>query len=128
MLGGLDATVAIIRRCVKPDGYLVISDAYVQDARSANVPSFDQYAKRDETLAQLTSHGDALVSEVFGEVDDDEDDNEGALIAQRATILAQKNPNMSEAFMELSAIQPSENTSIDETLVDVVWVLRKGGD
>ncbi len=126
VIGRLDETVAIIRRYVKPGGYLVISDAFVQDDGSADFPGFEQYAKHKETLARLTSQGDKLVSEVLPELDEEQEDDEGAMIAGRATMLALKHPDMGDAFMEFAAMQSSENHFIEDNLVDAIWVLQRG--
>ena len=127
VLGRLDATVAIIRDYLKSGGYLVISDAFVHNEGSADFPGFEQYAKHDETLARLTSQGDVLVREVLPAIDEDADDeeDEGALIAERATVLALKHPDMGDAFMEFAAMQSSENHFIEDNLVDAIWVLQK---
>lgn len=131
VLGRLDETVGIIRQYVKPGGYLVISDAFVRDDGSADFPGFEQYAKRKETLARLTSHGDELIREVTAprmELTEDEEEDEGALIATRATMLAMQHPDMTEAFMEFAATQSTENHYIEENLEDAIWVLQRGID
>jgi len=128
VLGRLDVTVEIIRRYLKPGGYLVISDGFVREAGSTDFPGFERYAKHEETLARLLSQGDALVVELLledEEEEDDEEEDEGALIASRAARLSKAHPEMADAFMEFAAMQSSENAYIEENLIDAIWVLQR---
>ena len=137
VLGRLDETIAIIRRYVKPGGYLVVSDVFLAEGASSDYPGFEQYAEREETIRRLTSCGDVLVREVLldgegeeGEEDDDESEDEvdeGELIAARAANIAKRQPELAAALQTFVDSQHAENEFIDQNLIDAVWVLQRAG-
>ncbi len=57
--------VGALRGCVRPGGYIAISDGFLTQERRdvATPPGYEYYETRDEVLRQLLAHGDALVAE-----------------------------------------------------------------
>ena len=101
VIGRLDEAIKVVRKYVKPGGFLVISDAFIADGGSSDFPGFEQYANHEETLHRLTASGDRLVREVWEDDEEGEDeDSEGALISARAEAIAQRHPRIEFASTE----------------------------
>ena len=54
-----------LRGCVRPGGYLAISDGFLIQTRQEGTapPGYEYYRPHDQVLRQLAAHGDALVAE-----------------------------------------------------------------
>jgi SAM-dependent methyltransferase len=126
VIGRLDEAVAVIRRYVTSNGFIVISDPFIKDGGSAGFPGFEGYAEHAETVKRLTSCGDALIETVRESDAHDEDDaNEGELIRSRAEGLAERHPDLATELLEFAENQAAENTYIDENLIGAIWVLQR---
>lgn len=129
VIGRLDTTIKIIRKYVKPGGFLVISDSYIVSGGSNDFPGFEHYAEHEETISRLTSSGDRLVREVLEEEDQDDGDNddsdEDVFIAQRAEAVASRHPEVATAVRNFAASQADENEYISTNLRGAVWVLER---
>lgn len=126
VLGRLDDTIAVIRRYVKPGGYMVISDAFVRAGGSTRFPGFEQYAEHDETIARLSACGDRLVREgVEAEDDDRADEDESEVVAARAKAVAAKHPEIAAEVLRFAESQSAENDYINTNLIGAVWVLSR---
>ena len=62
-IGDQGEIVGILRRHVRPGGYLVVDDAFLPDGVEEPVPGYDGYADHDTTLARLRSFGDEILQE-----------------------------------------------------------------
>ena len=131
VIGRLDEAVGVVRKYVKPGGFIVVSDVFVADGGTNGFPGFEQYVSHDETIRRLTASGDRLVREVLEEDEDDggEDeagaDSEGLLIAARAETIAARNPDVAAAVRAFAASQAAENDFIDANFQGAVWVLKR---
>jgi cyclopropane fatty-acyl-phospholipid synthase-like methyltransferase len=123
VLGPLDATIGVIRRLVKPGGYMIISDDFLEEEAPTSLPSYDEYVSYEETLRRLQSHGDTLAREIIEP--DTEEEDEGALIRRRALALAEKHPQLADAFRRFADDQDCAYAYIDEHLVAAIWVLQR---
>lgn len=124
VLGPLDETIGVIRQLVKPGGYMIISDDYLEEEAPTSLPSYDEYVSHEETLRRLQSHGDVVEREII-EPDSEEEEDEGALIRCRAVVLAEKHPELAEALRQFADDQDRAYAYIAEHLVAAIWVLRR---
>jgi SAM-dependent methyltransferase len=132
VLGPLEETMGVIRRFVRPGGYIVINDDYVKDGGKAAFPRFESYASHDQTLRQLQSHGDLLVREALEALDGpdsgtSEGTSEGAVIRRRAEELAEQHPDLKAALLAFADEQIREYAFMEANLVPAVWLLRRSG-
>lgn len=129
VLGPLDQTVSVIRRYVKPGGYMVISDGFIKDGGSSDFPGFEQYAERGAMIARLTACGDTLVSEVIEAKDFDrdehEDNTESEMITARSKTLAARQPEIAAEALNYAKTQAAEYDFIDENFICAIWVLKR---
>ncbi len=65
LFGGYAGCAGALRECVRPGGYLAISDGFLVQNRQGDTipPGYEYYRPHDEALRQLGTHGDALVAE-----------------------------------------------------------------
>jgi 2-polyprenyl-3-methyl-5-hydroxy-6-metoxy-1,4-benzoquinol methylase len=62
VLGSMAECIAALRRCVRPEGVMVLDDAYRLSA-ALDFPGYEHLRGRADTLAQLVVHGDRLLAE-----------------------------------------------------------------
>ncbi len=123
VLGPLDQSVAIIRRYVKPGGYIVISDGYIKDGGTTDFTGFEQYAGRPEMIARLTACGDALVREITDA--DTAHAGEIEKIAARARAIVAQRPEVATEILAYAEMQGAEYEYIDNNFVSAIWVLQR---
>ena len=134
VLGPMDVTIGILRRWVRPGGYIIIADACIQSGGSTAFSGFENYADLQVTRQRLAVHGDRLVLERFedasvdedeDEEDEDEDEEEARWIRSRVTKLAREHPEYSEALLAFAAAQEDQYAYMAENLLGVVWVVQR---
>jgi cyclopropane fatty-acyl-phospholipid synthase-like methyltransferase len=123
VLGPLDETIGAIRKLVKPGGYMIISDDFIEEAAPTSLPAYDEYVSHQETLRRLQAHGDVVEREIIEP--DAEAEDEGALIRRRALALAGKHPELAAAFLKFADDQDRAYEYITEHLVAAIWVVRR---
>lgn len=123
--GNIAQTVAALRRCVRPGGYLIIAHGFLATASATN---WANYAGHRQTLAQLTAHGDVFLEEVLlspEQITGLSPENIPR-IANRAKMLALRHPNSADAFTQFVA---SIERTVARWQVDMkaaIWLLMKG--
>ncbi|MEM7583645.1 MAG: class I SAM-dependent methyltransferase [Acidobacteriota bacterium] len=127
VLGPFDATVGILRRYVRPGGYLVLYDDYVRDGGTTDFERFDNYVSRGAMVEQLEAHGDTLLRRVETPATEiaASHDTEGAWIRRRALELAERHPELREAFLEFAKEQQAEMDFLEANMVAAVWILKR---
>jgi len=126
VFGPLDQTVSMIRKYIKPGGYIIISDGFIRDGASSDFPGFEQYAERSDMIARLLACGDTLVSEII-ETNDSKGGGyeEGQLIAARARAIAVRQPDIAAEVLKYAEAQVAEYEFMDESFVGAIWVLER---
>jgi precorrin-6B methylase 2 len=129
VLGPLDETIGIIRRFVRPGGYLVVNDDFLRDGGSTAFPRFEKYRSHEETVRGLQCHGDVLVREVLAQ--------QGNVVAgvpeethirRRAEQLAQQHPRLKVMLLAYADEQAREYAYLERNMVAAVWLLEKRKD
>jgi SAM-dependent methyltransferase len=123
--GNIAQTVAAIRRCVRPGGYMIIADGFLATERD---PTCANYAGHRQTLAQLTAHGDVLLEEVLLSPEQITGlrPEDIPRIANRAQMLARMHPNSAAV---LTQFVDSMERTVARWQVDMkaaIWLLMKG--
>jgi SAM-dependent methyltransferase len=126
VLGPLDQTIGVIRRFVRPGGYIIINDDYVKEGGSSAFASFEYCSSHEETLRRLQSCGDVLKREAL-----EPPSNlasgiyESRLIRRRAELLAEQHAELKEALLAFAEDQAREYEYIANNLIPAVWVLER---
>lgn len=128
VLGTRTETMSILRRYVRPGGFMVIYDGFLRRVDGPLFPGFEGAAVRETALADWAALGDVLVSESIETDDDDEDDDddEAELIARRADALARANPSLAAAIHRFAQSQAEEYDFLAKEFVSATWVFRRG--
>lgn len=126
VLGSFEETIGVIRKYVRPGGYIAIHDDYLKDSGSNDFAGFGNYATHDEMVRRLTSHGDVLIQEFLETPEPpDAEDIESELIFQRAQTLAEQHPELKDALMKYVADQRSEVKFLRQNFVSTIWLLQR---
>jgi cyclopropane fatty-acyl-phospholipid synthase-like methyltransferase len=130
VFGNMEQTIGALRRCVRPGGYMVIEDVYLDEqTQLQHVPeAYAEYAGREETLRRLQAHGDQLVAEQLfphSEVEAVNAENT-AKIRRRAEKLSAEQPHLAELFAGYVATQEDECEALEGPLIGAIWVLKRG--
>jgi cyclopropane fatty-acyl-phospholipid synthase-like methyltransferase len=127
VLGTWDQCVDKIRRCLRPGGLMVIDDGYLAGDERVDRPGYEHYVGHDETLQQLTSHGDTLLNEVTLTLDYLKSVNSEYVerVRYRAEKLAKKHPQVADMLRGYVKDQELESEIIETKLVGAVWLLQR---
>ena len=126
VLGPLDETVGVIRRFLRPGGFLLVADDCVKDGDAPDSPVSASRSSREETLRRLQSHGDRLLQEITEPGDQSETyARELAQIRARAEGLAERHPELAPDLMRYVDGQRLEYAYMAEHAVPVLWVLQR---
>ncbi len=126
VLGDHRRTVGGLRTLVRPGGLLVLEDGFLAQGIDA-LEHCEGYAGRDETVRQLTAHGDELLREqiipagVMREINE----KNTALIRARARGLMARHPDRADALAAYVARQEEETRRLGTDLICATWVLRR---
>jgi cyclopropane fatty-acyl-phospholipid synthase-like methyltransferase len=127
VLGTWDECVAKIRRCVRPEGLMVIDDCYLAGDDKVDRPGCEHYVGHEETLQQLTAHGDTLLREVTLSQEYMKSVNSGYVesVRKRAEKLSKKHPEAADMLRGYVENQERESEIIETRLVVAVWLLQR---
>ena len=127
VLGPLEETVGILRRFVRPGGFIVIFDDYVKDGATVEFSDYEDYTSRDLTIVRLESQGDVLIRLVEEPYEDigETTSAQNALILVRAEALAKQHPEHRDAFLKFVQDQEREIAFLEANMMQAVWVLRR---
>ncbi|MDX1380183.1 MAG: class I SAM-dependent methyltransferase [Xanthomonadales bacterium] len=129
LFGGHATCVAALRQAVRPGGWMLVADGYLQDARDGQEapPGFGYYRTLDETRDELAAHGDVVVSEVFvSPAAMEADDARGtAWLRRRAPEVAQRHPELREAIDAMFEGYAREGDWMTRATGEACWVLQR---
>ena len=127
VLGPLDETIRILRDYVRPGGYILINDGFIEADKRLDFSGFAGYVGREETLLRLTRWNDELVYEkLFPSADGLEQGQvEAEAILKRAQGLALRHPELADRLLAYAQDQADEYGFLAENLTGAIWVFRK---
>lgn len=127
VLGPLPDTIGVIRRFVRPGGFMAICDGFLRDEGTSDFQGFEYATSRLETRTNLQAHGDRLVREV--QAADDQTEvyaREAAQIRRRAEMLAERVPSLKADLMRYAEDQRQEYAYMADNVIAAVWLLERG--
>jgi 2-polyprenyl-3-methyl-5-hydroxy-6-metoxy-1,4-benzoquinol methylase len=126
ILGTFEQCVKQLRQLIIPGGYIIIDDDYLREGAFVKRKGYDHYVDHDETIRQLTVHGDFLIKEVST---DEESKTINAqyltAIKKRAKVFIKKYPHLAEKVRQYIHTQEIECEVIDKNLCGAVWLLQR---
>ena len=125
ILGSPKETLEKLRKTVKPQGFILIDEAYLPSGSGGgNVRMKCEYLTREQWLSLFEESGLKLVEEIlYTEERDFASDNEA--IAARAQELAAKHPEKRAIFEGYVQSQLDECSDLNDSIVGVTWILQK---
>lgn len=126
ILGSPQETITKLIRTVKPNGYIIIDEAYLPDDSSNMEVEYKnyEYMKHEQWLRIFKDSGLKLVEETPNEDDYDFDSDNNA-IAARANELIAKHPEMRAIFEGYIQSQLNECADLESNIVAVTWMLQR---
>jgi ubiquinone/menaquinone biosynthesis C-methylase UbiE len=129
MFGGYADCIAALRRCVRPGGYLVLCEGFLDDAMpTAALPAgYEYYEPHDQAIRQLTAHGDILARETLVPRDEitRQTIQEMEVLRENAQWLSAAKPQHRELLESFIDSQNAEYEFVNRATREVVWLLRR---
>lgn len=125
-LGRLGQCVAVLRRCVRSGGHIVIDEGFLAPGIEPD-PGFANLADHDESRRLLESHGDVILREQVLSPDKMRalDRRYIECIAARAEALAAAHPEDADLIRGYVGRQERAAAAWERNAVSAAWLLRK---
>lgn len=118
--------VAALRSCVRPGGLMILDDAY-RLGPAIDFPGYQHVLDRQQTLAQLTAHGDHVLAEreiPLAEVQQQNRLYQGR-IERRGHALAERAPELAEDIEAYIEKERAECAIIEKDIQSAMWLLER---
>lgn len=127
ILGSFDGIIKKLRAAVKSEGYVIVDDGFLKGEHRVKRPGYGRYAPYDQTVAQLTKHGDLLIQERILSDEYSNSINYGYLdaIKQRGQELINRQPHLDKFITEYIDNQEIECEFLDRHITGAIWLLQK---
>lgn len=128
LFGDHAGCIAAIRCCVRPGGWLVIGDGFLTGPASGpRLPGYGYYRPHDETIRQLTAHGDAIAREILVTSEELTKQNRDDLanLRKRVRQLAGTHPEYGELLERFLSAQEAEYDFLNSVTGEAIWLLRR---
>lgn len=126
VLGPMDECIAALRKIVRPGGYLIIDDGYIEQKEKVDFPGYEYIANHQEMIDQLTSQGDQIVEEYI--FPNDQVRKQNALYQNRiegqVKNLSQRYPEHQASFEKYLEKEKEENKILNENIICATWVIK----
>jgi SAM-dependent methyltransferase len=126
--GSLEATVDALRRIVRPGGFMLIDDAYLEGDAPAP-PGYDGYASLAETERVLESRGDRVVGRRMPTQAEAKARHERELgwLRRRGAEVVERDPVAKPIVERFLAQQEGAYEDLVGPARGAMWLLRRGG-
>ncbi len=126
LLGDYRELVGKLRKTVRPGGYILIDDGFLKGERSVERAGYGHYVPHDQTLDQLTAHGDTLVKEMLTiEENTQINQNYLAILKNNAKALLRDMPEVKERVEVYIREQETECEILDKLITGAIWLLQR---
>jgi 2-polyprenyl-3-methyl-5-hydroxy-6-metoxy-1,4-benzoquinol methylase len=127
VLGDYTECVGQLRTASRSGGYMVIDDGFLAHESRLNQPGYQHYRPHEETIQQLTSHGDTLIREKIIPVAKLKayNQNNTELIRMRAHQLARRHPEMAKSFEQYIRWEVAESNLLETETIPAIWLLQR---
>lgn len=127
VLGNFSRCVEQLRRTIPSRGYMVIDDGFLAQTEKLDRPGYEHYRSYNETIRQLTVHGDTLVQEMLIPVEELKAYNKKNTerIRKRAEKLAEHHPELADNFNRYVQWEEVESRVLETETIPAVWLLQR---
>lgn len=127
VLGTFDECVWHLRQSVRKGGYILIDDGFRRTPGTTEFPGYEQYSSYEETLQQLTAHGDSILREKILSTDEIKAMNRQNTewISNRVESLARSHPELAPLFQAYLEKEKQECEILETDIASAVWLLQK---
>ncbi len=127
VLGNIDQWVKKLRGTILTGGFMLIDDGFKKTDIEINLPGYEHYVSYEETIRQLTAHGDKIIQEKVFSRDEIKlvNDKNTELISNRVTDLAEKHPKLAKKFYELLEMEKQECQILENDIPGAMWMIQK---
>jgi ubiquinone/menaquinone biosynthesis C-methylase UbiE len=127
ILGTLPETILKLRQMIKPGGYMVVDDAFLNNPEAYDPADFEDCYDYPQTIQRLTQHGDEIITELQIDARDDEKwyRESTSRILARAQELADKHPDLADSLLDYGHRQTVDIALLDGPVTGVLWLIRR---
>lgn len=125
VLGNPKETILKIKKTIKPCGYMIIDDAYLDCEATAqmNNPNYE-YMTYDQWQEVFEETGMVVVDYIRNNSDNEQNDSNTQKIITRAMELIKLYPQHKKLFEDYIESQKSECEDLENNLIGVTWLLK----
>ncbi|MBE0572161.1 MAG: methyltransferase domain-containing protein [Ignavibacteriaceae bacterium] len=129
LLGEVNEAIGFLRKCIRKGGYIIYDGAYLNENSIITNPDYSVFKNYKETLKQLTSCGDEIISEMIVPSEETMNINNTYTdaIRVRANELALIHPDKKKLFLSYVEKQEEECSIIEKEITGCVWCIKKTG-
>jgi len=127
ILGNFNKIIKRLRKTVRKGGYIIIDDGYLTEITKLKRKGYRHYLSRDETVKQLTSHGDILKEEIIIPREENKAINDEYLdaIRIRGDELIEQNPKLRRVVTQYIKSQEIECEILDKYFIGAIWLIER---
>lgn len=127
VLGDFAQSVGQLRVASRSGGYIVIDDGFLTHSSRLDRSGYQHYRSHEETVRQLTSHGDTLVQERIIPVSELKAYNQmnTELIREMANKLAQQYPKVTNSLERYVRWEEEESYILETEIIPAIWLLQR---
>lgn len=124
VFGDYYQTLTTLSDCLKPNGFFIISDAYIDDASNFSPPLLQ---KRSSIMEQITEAGMKLIDEITGDLDEIKSmsDDMFPRIKRRCQELIERYPENKKLFEDYIKEQEKENEILENKIICSTMVISR---
>ena len=123
VFGDYYQTLTTLSDCLKPNGFFIISDAYIDDASNFHI----RCQKRSSIMEQITEAGMKLIDEITGDLDEIKSmsDDMFPRIKRRCQELIERYPENKKLFEDYIKEQEKENEILENKIICSTMVISR---
>jgi ubiquinone/menaquinone biosynthesis C-methylase UbiE len=127
ILGSFSEIVGHLRRGVRPGGYMIIDDGFLQSGARLDRTGYGHYKNHEKTVLELVKHGDKIVAErILTRMENEAIDAMYLrIIKSNANVLVKKHPELEQAVVGYVKNQEEECEYIEQHLEGAIWMLER---
>jgi len=126
IFGSNKQTIEKLRTQVSPGGYIIVDDGYLKKRDALNRKGYAHYQNYKNTVKELTSSNDDLISEIStSESSKKINDEYLEVIEKRCTELITQHPQLENDLKNYLNMQREECEILDKEIEGMIWVLQK---
>jgi len=124
VLGNFFETLSVLKKCLNPNGIILIDDGYIDDNSSFKHPVV---ITKGELISQVHQAGMEMIDEKIYEIDDNAlmlHQQEFEKIQKRCEDLIQEHPSRERLFRDYIANQQKEYNAIEQEIINALMVFK----